>query len=84
MITPGYVARHGRLGVTASRTLVMGVQGYLNPGGTGPQPEEPEEKPKRYIAIPTRGRSRFPKEDDVLRDDDEIMLFINTYIKTQV
>ena len=83
MITPGYVARHGRLGVSSSKTLVMGVQGYLNPGGsTGPS--VPEEKPKRYIAVPTRGRTRFPEKDDVLRDDDEILLFINTYIKTQV
>jgi hypothetical protein len=82
MIIPGIAGRQGRLGVTVNRTLVMGVQGRLYPGGSV-TPEPPEEKPPvRYIAVPTRGRNRFPEKDDVLRDDDEILLLIKILSKT--
>lgn len=95
MIHPGAVGRHGRLGILVNTTLVRGLDGrlYYGDGGGGPGGPGGGDGGAGgggagggggavFVPLPPRLRKRFIEPDDVLRDDDEILIFIGEYLKT--
>jgi hypothetical protein len=86
MINPGAVGRHGRLGILVNTTLVRGLDGrlYFGSGGSGGGEEQEDTRPprsSRIVPLPPRLRKRIAEQDDVWRDDSEILLFIGKYVQ---